>query len=192
MRLPRAIRAGIAGMLLWGSACALAPAQAVNQDSLVQVDFQNRIDAYMKLRQQALSKVHSLKPTDSPEEIAEYQRHLAHKIREARRHAQQGDIFTPEVGRVFQRLLAQSFQSPDAAQVRASLRRAAPVPEVPLRVNTRYPKDLPLQSTPPSLLLNLPRLPAELEYRIMGRDLILLDVKAGLIVDYLPRALPPP
>jgi hypothetical protein len=60
-----------------------------------------------------------------------------------------------------------------------------------LRVNARYPKELPLQSTPPSILLNLPKLPPELEYRIVGHDLVLLDVKAGLIVDYLPRAIPP-
>jgi len=178
--------------LLWGAGCVPAPAQAVNQDSLVIVKFQGRVDEYMKLRQQALSETHSLKPTDSPEEIAEHQRHLAHKIREARPHAQQGAIFTPEVSELFRRLLAAPLNGQDGAQIRASLRRAEPVPEMRLRVNARYPENLPLQSTPPSILLDLPRLPPELEYRIVGRDLLLLDVKASLIVDYLPRALPSP
>ena len=47
-----------------------------------------------------------------------------------------------------------------------------------------------MQSTPPTLLANLPKLPAELEYRIVDRELVLLDTKANLIVDLLPNALP--
>ena len=35
----------------------------------------------------------------------------------------------------------------------------------------------------------LPPLPAELMYRMVGRDLFLIDVHAGLIVDVLPIAL---
>ena len=190
MPVLKTIRSAIAGVLLWGACCVLLPAQAVNQDSLVVVEFQGRVDGYMKLRKRAQSEVPSLKPTDSPEDIAEYKRDLAHKLREARRHSRQGDIFTPKVSDLFRRLLAANLQGPDAAQVRASLRRADPVPPLPLRVNALYPDGLPLQSTPPSILLDLPRLPQELEYRIVGRDLVLLDVKAGLIVDYLPRALP--
>lgn len=192
MRFASTVRAAIAALLLWAASCALAPAQAVNQDSLLVVDFESRVDNYMKLRQQALSDVHPLKPTDSPREIAEQQRHLAHRIREARERTGQGALFTPAASDLFRRLIAANFQGGDAAQIRASLRRAAPVPPLRLRVNHQYPKSLPLQSTPPSLLLNLPRLPQELEYRIVGRDLILLDVKADLVVDYLPGALPPP
>lgn len=54
-----------------------------------------------------------------------------------------------------------------------------------LRVNESYPANIPLQSTPPSLLLNLPMLPQEVEYRIEGRGLILLDVRANLVVDLI-------
>lgn len=192
MPVLKTLRSGIAGVLLWGTCCALLPAQAVNQDSLVVVEFQSRVDEYMKLRKRALSEVPALKPTDSPEDIAEHKRDLTHKLREARPHARQGTIFTPKVSDLFQRLLAADLQGPEAAQVRASLRRAAPVPQVPLRVNALYPEGLPLQSTPPSILLDLPRLPQGLEYRIVGRDLVLLDVSAGLIVDFVPRALPSP
>jgi hypothetical protein len=39
---------------------------------------------------------------------------------------------------------------------------------------------------PPSLLLNLPELPKELEYRFVGRELVLRDSAANLIVDVLP------
>jgi hypothetical protein len=46
-----------------------------------------------------------------------------------------------------------------------------------------------LQSTPPTLLANLPRLPGELEYRIVGQTLVLYDVSSDLIADLLPNAI---
>jgi hypothetical protein len=57
-------------------------------------------------------------------------------------------------------------------------------------VNAAYPKDQPVQSMPPSLLKELPQLPRELEYRVVGRTLILRDTEANLIVDYVKEALP--
>lgn len=42
----------------------------------------------------------------------------------------------------------------------------------------------------PCILAALPPLPAELEYRMAGRDLILFDTHARLIVDSLPGAVP--
>jgi hypothetical protein len=57
-------------------------------------------------------------------------------------------------------------------------------------VNSTYPSNLPLQSTPPTLLANLPHLPGELEYRIVGQTLLLYDVSSDLIADLLPNAIP--
>ena len=45
---------------------------------------------------------------------------------------------------------------------------------------------------PPSLLLNLPKLPKELEYRFVGRELILRDIAANLIVDVIPEVTTAP
>jgi len=87
--------------------------------------------------------------------------------------------------------MAMPFAGPDGKQIRASLRSAEPVRGIRLQVNATYPEKAPLQSTPPTLLLDLPTLPSELEYRIVGRDLVLRDVAANLIVDLLPNALPP-
>jgi hypothetical protein len=55
----------------------------------------------------------------------------------------------------------------------------------PPRVNEPYPAMSPLGTFPPLLLGALPRLPDDLEYRFMGRHLIMRDTKANLIVDYL-------
>jgi hypothetical protein len=43
---------------------------------------------------------------------------------------------------------------------------------------------------PPQLIRALPQLPPELQYRIVGRALVLWDHHADLIVDVLPGAFP--
>lgn len=168
-----------------------APAKpAVNQDSLVIATFEGQIKEYMKLHNRAQAGIRSRKPTDSAHIINEGQRLLASRIREARPDAKAGDIFTPEVSQVFKLLIARTMQGPQANEIRATLRHAEPVGKVPLRVNAPYPEHLPLQSSPPSLLLNLPELPPELDYRIVGRDLVLRDAGADIIVDFITNAIP--
>ena len=81
------------------------------------------------------------------------------------------------------------MKGPQAARIQDSLQRAEPV-QLELQVNAVYPASVPLQSTPPSLLLNLPKLPPEVDYRVVGDKLVLRDVEANLIVDFIPHAIP--
>jgi PAS domain S-box-containing protein len=60
----------------------------------------------------------------------------------------------------------------------------------PPAVNAIYPEKAGLATVPPLILVNLPRLPDGLEYRFMGRDLILRDRDANIIVDFVPGAVP--
>jgi hypothetical protein len=76
----------------------------------------------------------------------------------------------------------------DGEHIRESLRSSEPV-RIKLRINEAYPSNIPLQSTPPTLLMNLPKLPPESDYRLMGRDLVLRDAKTNLIVDIVPNAI---
>ena len=62
---------------------------------------------------------------------------------------------------------------------------------VAVRVNAQYPSGAALSTVPASVLATLPQLPAPLQYRFVGRNLILLDSVAGLIVDFLPAGTPP-
>ena len=78
---------------------------------------------------------------------------------------------------------------PGGPQVRRSLRSAEPV-QLHLQINEKYPEGVPLQTTPPSLLQSLPALPPEIEYRITGQDLVLVDAKANLIVDLIRGVFP--
>ena len=178
-------------LLLSIAACGLAqsnpkPSPGVNRDALIDTDFEKHVTDYMKLRQQALTGMNVPKTTDSATEIAEFQHQLAAKIRALRPNAGQGDIFTSEISDRFRRLIAQAMRGPDGAKIRASFQHAEPIRGVHLDVNQSYPDNLPLQSMPPSLLLNLPRLPKELEYRFVGRELVLRDIPANLIVDAIP------
>ena len=169
--------------------CFSARAQNANPDAKAIEEFQRRVADYVKLHEKARSAIGKLKPTTSPDHIASHQKGLAHNIHEAREHAVQGNIFTPQIADAFQRLIGGTTDGPDAARVHQSLRRSEPV-VVNLKVNRAYPEGVPLQTTPPSLLQNLPKLPPELEYRVVARALVLRDVGANLIVDFLPNALP--
>lgn len=165
-------------------------APAVNPDSALSQDFEKQIKDYMKLRKQAEAGIPALKSTTSAHKINEHRRLLASSIQGARPQAKQGDIFSPAITQEFKHLISIGYQGADAVKVRTSLRHDEPVNDVLVRVNAVYPEHIPLQTMPPSILLNLPDLPRELDYRIVGHTLVLRDVGANLIVDYIPGAIP--
>jgi hypothetical protein len=76
-----------------------------------------------------------------------------------------------------------------AAVDRAAIMAEMPKPFVPT-INMRYPVGQPLVTFPPNLLKQLHQLPEDLEYRFVGRDLILRDVKSNTIVDVIRHAIP--
>jgi chorismate mutase len=163
----------------------------VNENSAILADFSHRVAEYVKLRKQADAGMPVLKQTNSPHEIAERERLVAERIRDARGNAKQGDVFTPQIAGVFRHLMSSSFKSDEGKQIHQSLRHAEPVKDVSVRVNQAYPEAVPLQSMPPTLLQNLPELPKDLDYRIIDHDLILRDVQANLVIDIIPDAIPP-
>ena len=158
----------------------------VNRNSAIAADFQKRVADYMKLRQKAQTGLSAPKNTESSTKISEYQHEFADKIRALRADAKPGDIFTPEITGLFQSLVHSALNSPDGEQIRKSYERAEPLHGLRLDVNQSYPDGVPLQSMPPSLLLNLPQLPKELEYRFVGHELILRDTAPNLVVDVMP------
>lgn len=163
--------------------CAIA--QKGNEGAVK--EFQDRIDNYLSTRKkQDIAK----KATDSPGKLAQEKQQTTEKTQAARLEAQRGDIFTPTVATYFKKQIESTLRGPNGAKVRASLRHAEPLPNVQLQVNAKYPRNLPLQSMPPTLLMNLPPLPKELQYRIVGSALILYDMSSGLVVDFIPGAVP--
>jgi len=163
----------------------------VNQNAAISADFEKRIADYMKLRQSAQAGLTTPKNTQSPTQLTEYQHQLADRIRSARPQAQQGEIFTPPIADLFRHLVSQAINGPQGTRIRKSYQRAEPIRGVHLAVNQAYPDGLALQSMPPSLLMNLPKLPKELEYRFVDHELILRDIAADLIVDFIPDLTTP-
>ena len=156
-------------------------------EARILADFGDRVGKYLQSRKKVGG---SPKPAKEPEKLANDRKQTAAKVRVERTDAQQGDIFTPEIAGFFRKQIAATLAGPEGPKIRASLRRAEPVRGIALKVNAAYPATLPRQSTPPTLLLNLPRLPKDLEYRIVGRDLALHDTVTNLIVDFIPNAIP--
>lgn len=178
------MKLAVSVVLAAGILCAQTTHPAINADSAVIQDFEKRVAAYLQLRKSIESNLTKLKSTPSQEKISHHEVQLRHAIREARKNARPGDIFTPEITAEIRRLIAMAMRPEDGNHIAQSLRHAEPV-QLHLEVDDSYPARVPLQSSPPSLLENLPELPPEIEYRITGRDLVLLDAKANLIVDVI-------
>jgi hypothetical protein len=91
---------------------------------------------------------------------------------------------------LFRRLLSRQAAGPYGGELKSTLQEDAPAPgAVPLEVNAKYPAGVPFATTPPNVLRALPRLPAGLEYRFVGKDLVLLDQPADVILDYIRNAI---
>jgi hypothetical protein len=185
----RRVFAAALALLLAVSAPLLAQ-QPSASDKKALNDFTARVKQYVAM-QKALP-ADKMKPTTDIAALEKQRATLREALQAARPNAKQGDIFTPAAAAAFRALLAQAMSSPQGAKVRASLAHAEPAAPSNLAVNGIFP-DLhgqPIQSVPPTLLMNLPPLPKGIEYRIAGKTLALRDANANLVVDLLPDALP--
>ena len=159
-----------------------------NAQAAATVEFRNRIKAYLKVHNEAETKVPNLKRTNDPKEIYEREALLGKAIQTLRANAKIGEVFAPEYQPYFIKIVQDDFAT------RSARDRKAIISELPknmkVDVNTVYPTTLALATFPAVLLQKLPDLPPELEYRLVGRSLILRDVKANLIVDILRDVVP--
>jgi hypothetical protein len=155
--------------------------------------FAERLKQYVELRAKAEKDLPALAPKETDARVIENHRHaLADAIRAARKGAAPGDV----LGRDEQPALVQTIsqelaRSPDQRrEILQGNPGSAPGQSPPLSCNSPYPPGAPRSSVPAALLARLPPLPEELEYRFAGRDLLLLDTRAGLVVDLIVGAVP--
>ena len=154
-------------------------------------EFLYRVQAYVTLHKKVGSSLPALKPTALPEMINAHQQALAREIREARPQAKRGDIFSEKSRAAFRRAVRDEFRGPQGGLARKTIQQGEPLKEVHVRVNGTYPDGVPFTTVPPTLLLRFPKLPDEVAYRIVDRDLILLDVEANLVIDSIHEIFPP-
>ena len=168
-----------------------APGQParVNADALTSVQFLERIDDYVALHKKLEATLPPSPEHATPQQIDDHARALSRLLAEARPRAKQGDMLPPETRAYLRRQIGRGLSGPDAAGVRQSIMEDNPG-KVKLQVNGRYPDGVPLTTMPSSVLAELPRLPEDVEYRFIGDRLILLDVHAQLVVDFMDAAIP--
>jgi hypothetical protein len=181
------------------------PFQGNTTDDVIK-DFNNRVGRYWDIHKKAESAAPEIdKKKEDPSAILQHETALAAAIRAARMNAAEGDIFTAPVQKVFLGLIAQELSSGSRGKTAREIILGEGNPKHPddegdskhpekparvvLAVNAKYPSAAPLSTVPPSVLLKLPKLPEGLQYRFVGRHLILLDSKANLIVDILRNAI---
>ena len=148
-------------------------------------DFTARVLSYYELRRNLQKGLPVLRVTDFPAEIRSTQLALAERIRVARKGARSGEIFTPSIRVEFRKVLSLEVD----ANTLAAIMDDNPG-TFSHHINGIYREGEPFSTMPPNVLAALPRLPDDLQYRFLGRHLILLDTAANVILDRIPCAIP--
>lgn len=153
-------------------------------------EFQKEVAQYVELRRQLDKKLAPLPPKPPPERVHAYQVGLEKLLAAERARSKEGDLFVRKVRPLLRRLIREMLAGPEGRVLRAEIYDEAPGRTFRININTRYPSVLPLSTVPYRLLSVLPPLPVEIQYRIVGRDLVLLDIDAQIVVDVLRNVVP--
>jgi hypothetical protein len=129
-----------------------------------------------------------IKITDDPAQILQRQQAIAERIGRLRRKANEGDLFTPEIRTYFARELDSAYLT-NPQGISTSLECVPTLVAQKLKPNDVYPDVLDYGFVPPTMLLHVPELPPELEYRIVNKDLLIRDVEANMVVDVMHNAI---
>jgi len=176
--------------------CACAESGQAGSPQNQSKEFQAGIDKYMEIHKKAVASVPAIpKETADAALIARHEQQIADAIRSLRSNALVGEVFTPAVRQMIVSTVKQKVEGKEGESAKATIlgegNPKAPESATPvqLKVNAVYPTTAPLSTVPPSVLMALPTLPKELEYRFVGRNLILRDTAANLIVDFIPNVI---
>jgi hypothetical protein len=151
--------------------------------------FETRLKDYLAARQKLEGTLPKLPKEATPEQVDKNQRSLGELVRAQRTQAKRGGFFSPGLEGLVRRTLKAVLAGPDGKTIEASIMDENPgVPN--LKVNDRYPDAVPLSTMPPQVLEPLPKLPENLEYRFIGKRLVLMDAQAHIILDFTNEVLP--
>jgi hypothetical protein len=151
--------------------------------------FHAAITRYLDLHNRLKSEVPTFKVTTDPAEIVRVSDTLAAALQRARRNARRGEIFTADVTKLITVRLREQLKDVDVNQLLLVI-NDEPTPNQRPSIHMRFPAAASMATTPTRLLDVLPPLPDALEYRFLGRALVLRDRDAALIVDYIADVLP--
>ena len=151
--------------------------------------FEKRVKDYVALRESIDNKLPKLSKDAKPEEIEAHKAALQKGVQAARASAKQGDLFVPALAAHIREVIKSEMPTKVKREVRETVVESE-VKAVPLRINHPYPESQEQLEMPPTLLLRLPQLPKQVKFRYVGRNMLLVDRENGLIIDFMPDALP--
>jgi hypothetical protein len=174
--------------------CQLEVLTPLAQEERTLAEFNMRVNEYVALHRRLERSLPPEQRFGDWEEMSDARNELADAIRDARRNARAGDIFSPGfraflTARVDEALARGGY---DIDAVLSAINDEVDPRARPLKVNGRFRWEEVGSAMWPGLLRGLPPLPGELEYRFVNRDLVLIDLHADLVVDILKEALPEP
>ena len=184
----RVLLAAVAAVLITGGTSHAQVAKADDAPAVGQ--FETAIAQYMELRAKlAAEKLTGPRLNSTAGQLTQASDALAAAIQRARKNAKAGDVFQPAVSDMFKRRVVNVVRGQNLGPVLAAIDDDDSARVKPA-IHLRFPGAAPMATMPPALLKALPALPKELEYRIVGEYLVLRDVEAALIVDFIPATVP--
>lgn len=145
--------------------------------------FDQRLARYVALRARFEEPLPAFDERRDPWSLMLTRRYVASAIRTARAKAGQGDIFTPRVAAMFRVMVTHAVYDQDIEGMVESPFAASDF-LVDLVVNEPVP-EWAMTKVPAALLAVLPALPDAIEYRLVEGALILWDVHAEILIDWL-------
>lgn len=152
-------------------------------DAETAAEFNRRVEDYAALRARLEKGLPPLVVTTNADDIEAFEHRLTERIDDAR-GSRRGQLFFPAMEGQLKRMLVVRADSATIAAIMDDNPG-----EFDVDVNETYSKKYPLATMPPNLLLLLPDLPKDLEYRFVGRHFILRDARANAIIDEIPYAI---
>src|SRR5262245_40072827 len=169
---------------------AASPGDALLRQQPAPQEFVARVNRYVEMHRIVTAPLGPAQMCSDAEQVLRQEWAFAKAIREGRPNAREGDIFTPETGRYFRTLIAEvAWQRGLDLWGEVEDAVAWDTEAATVEVNAQVPWNAgPMMW--PSVLWRLPELPPELEYRFVGRDLLLIDMVGNIVVDVLRDAVP--
>lgn len=158
-------------------------------DAAALATMNDRLKSYVELHNKTEAALPKVTADSTPAQRDAVQRQFEKQLRAARAGSKQGGLFTPQAQPVIKRLIAAVFDGPEGQKLKSSIMDENPV-GVKLVINGRYPDNVPISTMPPQVLQTLPRLTEGLEYRFVNDHLIILDVHAHIVADFIDNVLP--
>jgi hypothetical protein len=152
-------------------------------DAETLAEFNRRVDDYVALRSRLEVGLPPLVVTINADDIESFEHRLAERIDDAR-GSRRGQLFIPPMEGQLKQMLVVQADPPTVAAIMDD----GPG-EFDVDINETYKKKYSLATMPPKLLLLLPDLPKDLEYRFVGRHFVLRDARANIIIDEIPYAI---